>query len=164
MIKYIKRYLFARAICRKYKLKLTIRLNSSEVAYYWHDKRIELSLFSRFFHASFLHELSHHFDATQSKLYTSSPYDNRSVRCVSWQRLGRYGEGKEETYRNQLYREARANRYSLRMLKVLGLYTKSDLGWLCYCMNSYIAAIPETLNNKLILADIDYKLRKYLLY
>ena len=50
------------------------------------------------------------------------------------------------------------------MLKVLGLYTKSDLGWLCYCMNSYITAIPETLNNKLILADIDYKLRKYLLY
>lgn len=168
MFKYIKRYLFAKAICKKYNLKLELHCDTSESATYWYKGSIEISLFSNHFYASLLHELAHHMDFCMSKGYLTESYCNRCVRRVTWKNLGKFGEERRDKYNNQLYREARANRYSLRMLKKLGILKESDISWAKYCITSYISNLPtqeqNNLQNKLTLADIDYKLNRYLTY
>tara|TARA_R110000782_G_scaffold75562_7_gene150759 strand:- start:804 stop:1310 length:507 start_codon:yes stop_codon:yes gene_type:complete len=168
MFKYWKRFWFAKKICEKYNITLIMRYDTKEIAWFWHNNKIEISLFSENFYSSFLHELSHYFDFKDSKGYTSSSYNNRAVRGVTWKPLGYFGTSGIDNYNNLLYRESRANRYSIRLLKKLGMYEDKDLKWLTYCMTSYISNLPtegkKNLQNKLTLADIDYRLNKYLTY
>ncbi len=160
MIDYLKKYLFARKVCKKYGLKLTVYLDNCSNAKYHYNGRIELSLFNVYFYANFLHELAHHFDNSMSNTYCSESYHNRCVRGIHW--------GKLAGHRNRLYMEARANRYAIRMLKKLKLYQDDDYAWLKWCLTTYMWSLPvegkDNLQNKLQRANIDYNINKYLLY
>lgn len=161
--------MFAKRVCKKYGLRLSCKFNSQSQARYYYTGKIQLSLFNENFYANFFHELAHHLDYIKSKKYFSRSYCSRFVKLLGNHNVGNYREGHQvRWYNNLLYCEARANRYALRLLKVTRLKGSGDDSWLRSCMTSYIRLVPLDYDalkqNKFIIADIDYKINKYLTY
>ena len=165
MIEYIKRYCFAWKICKRYKIKLYMHYNNEIKARYHFKGAIEISLGNHYFYESFLHELSHHYDYTKSKGFSSKSHHNRATRGTTWVRLrSNSPRFKDINMNTLLYQEARANRYAMIMLKKLGKGNENSHWGLYQFMRSYITQIDSSgLQVKLKLADIDYKINNYIL-
>ncbi len=167
LFEYIKRYMFAKKVCRKYGISFVAKLSSEEEGNYSEymngKKEITVSLLQINFYEVFFHELGHYLPLKRG-FYTTKGFSLRGI----------ISEAKEYTFNDVavddfLIEEARASRTCLRIINKLGLVKPDSEDTLSSALNTYIKyvlmlPVPDQDNSfwKYNIADIDYALQKYM--
>ena len=172
-MEYLKRWWFGWKVCRKYGINFNPVYTKDLIGSYEYNRYLEIlgydtniklkdnirvSLFHEDYYEVFLHELGHFMDRKGSKFIRGNLAD----------KILPNKEPDYEDYSLRLFLEARASRYALRLLKSCGKLSKGSESKLKgkLSMASYISCIPtggkKNLQNKLTLAEVDYKLCRYI--
>lgn len=154
MFTWVKNWYFGYKVCKRYKLKfkpiMTSKVNG---CYYSQLGCIRVALFNINFNEILFHELGHHIDISQSSATMGSVF----------RILGTDKSLGEHSYNITLYREGRASRYAMRFLRSTGLNVDNSFEFLREAITTYIRCIPSSqLPFKIMLADLDYKLCRYI--
>ncbi len=169
IIEYIKRYILAKKVCRKYGISFVAKLNSEEdgnYSEYSNGKRvITVSLLQTYFYEVFFHEIGHHLSLKRG-FYTTRGFNLKNSSSFS--------EAKEYTFNDVavddfLIEEARASRTCIRIINKLGLVKPDSEDTLSAALNTYIKwvlMLPDQNKDRSFwkhnIADIDYALQKYM--
>lgn len=171
LIEYIKRYIFAKRVCRKYGISFIAKLSSEEDGNYSEyvggKKEITVSLMQTYFYEVFFHEIGHHLSSKRNhnfcgtrgfNLRGSVPFAN-----LSWYT---FNDHRTDGF---LVEEARASRISLRIMDKLGLKTidsEEVLSKALQTYTKYVLQLPIHKQDnsfwKYNIAAIDYALQKYM--
>lgn len=151
-------------MCKKYGLKFRpiLSCSSEDGEYCIVNKKIKVPILYLYFNEVLFHEVGHHLDY---KL-TGFKWKQESITKVSGSCLSYgYNPLKEVDYIEELYCEARASRYAMRLLKSANLDKSESFYELTgkNALASYMRFIPhDYLPYKITLADLDYRLCKYI--
>ncbi|AHK11177.1 hypothetical protein S14_65 [Shewanella sp. phage 1/4] len=165
MFMWLKNWCYGYKVCKKYGLKFTPRFSSKvSGGLHWNNKKkcfdkINASIFNCMFHEILLHEVGHFMD------YKLTGFTHNKAPAIFIQRT-KHWNYKDRTY---IFREAKASRYALRLLRSSGKISEGSYKMLTgkesfgsYIKNIWVGGTDDGLKNKIALADIDYKLCKYI--
>lgn len=164
MIEILTRWWFAHKVCRKYNTFFIPILSSSfegKVNYNGEGRYlyVRVSLFNPCFWEIFFHEIGHVVSSRVSKNYSVKTFYDKNITWIE----GRY---KDTPYYLTLIEEATASRHAIRLLKKFNRYNESSFPILWQAISTYVKMIPVSCKvgrlNKLLLADTDYSLAKYI--
>lgn len=153
MLEYIKRYWFAKMVCRKYKITFVPdSMNNTSCASYtieWKGKaHIYVPLGYSNFYEAFFHELGHILDYRRTYGCTKGRYDRYEGAKLGIGSIN-VGTQKEKPYKNLFHQdysallvnEAVASRYAIKALKATNKLTKDSIPSLLKGYESYLRHI-----------------------
>lgn len=159
MFTWIRNWYLGYKVCKKYQLKFKPVFSSKIHGTYFYNRSVEVSILYPHFNEVLFHEIGHHIDYKLSDVRKVS-----TVSRIAGSKLT-YGTGADGYFIYTLFCEARASRIAMRVLKSTGL-VKSESFKLLTGKNafaSYVSCVPhDTLQFKTTLADLDYRLCKYI--
>lgn len=169
LYEYIKRYIFAKKVCRKYGISFVAKLNKEEdgsYSEYSNGKRlITVSLLQTYFYEVFFHEVGHYLSLKRG-FYTTRGFSLRDSSSFSKVKGYTFNDTGADYL---LVEEARASRVSLRILGKLNLKSANSEDTLSAALNTYtkyVLRLPVPDQDKSFwkynIADIDYALQKYM--
>jgi hypothetical protein len=165
MLEYIRRYFFARAICKKRGIRF-IPLYSSykprqcQITYEVSEKgcndfEIWVGITNKYFYASLAHELGHYIDVRVNLRKSSNP-----LCCLPQYHSKVNPLRQRETpseYEVILLREMKASRNARRVLKTWNKYSEDNIRHLVQCFGTYSRYAPRN-----DIADITYIGQRYI--
>lgn len=171
MIEYIRRYLFARNICKKkgitfypwYDSALSRKIKSATYKMAWDAEtgeivysKIYVSLLKEDFYVAFAHELGHHLD--NSLCYKPLQGHSKGVKYYKYSNNNPLREyGFLNKHGIEILQEMRASKTARRLLKTWGMCSTTNLRRLSWCFGTYVSNL--SVDQK---ADVMYIGQRYI--
>jgi hypothetical protein len=163
MIEYIRRYLFARAVCKKKDIKFIPKFTKRVVgSYSWHqgvvgfyNKECKVALFNEHFYAILAHELGHYID---NNLHLKHVYGTDYMWSYkdSKKLLGVRSVYLSVSDRSMMS-EMKASKNARRILKTWNMYSIDKMRFLSRMLGTYAKNVHKNQ-----IADVMYAAQRYI--